>query len=242
MNRLFFALSLSLLCTLSAWAVTVPSPPEPGVLPEPPVSIDASGQRLDPGFKLNIMFVSPISSDTSRVGDSFLAKTQDDLWVGDQLILPKGVTLRGRIDAVQKPGFFSKGGLIRLSFDHLLSPTGELQPVSLDVDASSAKMSRQRNALYTDPGIGKKLDQSLDAGIDTFKAFHQHGLDYAKEKGGFIGAVGVPLGTTAGIVSGTATTAGQSVKAVFGRGESIVVQPGDVFTLTLTRPVLLQGQ
>ena len=152
-------LTLALSVPVVSWAETEQPVDEETLYP--PVQIGAASQEIPAGARLVIRFLTALDSKTANIGDAFSAEASEDLWIEDRLILPKGTAVRGRVEAVQRPGFFSKGGLLKLGFDHMVMPSGELRPLSLQLDTASAKMDRQRNALYTDPGVGAKLDKSV---------------------------------------------------------------------------------
>lgn len=209
----------------------------------PPMGMEAASERIPAGMDLKIRFLTPLDSKTSNVGDMFVTQTTDDLWTGEQLILPKGSTIRGRVQEVQRPGFFSKGGLMRLEFDHVAMPTGELKPLSLAIDAMSAKHDTQRNALYSDPGIANKLDASVDKGVSQFKSFHERGIKAGQERGGGVNMLlTVPTNTLAGVATGTAVTTFNAAKAVFGKGESVTILPGEELIIDFAQAATLQAQ
>lgn len=208
----------------------------------PPVEMGAISQQIPAGIRLKIRFATALDSRTTNAGDLFLAESAEDLWASEQLILPKGTAIRGRVHEVQRPGYFSKGGFIRLAFDHVVLASGELMPLSLDLDAASAKMDAKRNGLYTDPGIGQKLNTSVDKGIEQFKEFHERGIQEGQNRGGGANMLlTVPTNTVAGVATGTAVTTVNAVRAVFGRGESVVVQPGEQFIIDLSKATTLQA-
>jgi hypothetical protein len=209
----------------------------------PPLEMGAISQQIPAGARLKVRFLSAMDSRTANIGDPFVANASEDLWSQDHLLIPNGTVIRGRVQAVQRPGLFSKGGLIRLAFDHVAMPSGELKPLPFQVDAASAKMNREKNALYTDPGIGSKLNTSVDKGIAQFKGFHERGIKAGQERGGGINMLlTVPTNTVAGVATGTAVTTFHAAKAVLGRGESLVIQPGDELILDFSQPATLQNQ
>lgn len=175
-------LTLAVLFFASPAAMALANPAAPATL-YPPVELGAASQQIPAGMNLPIAFLTPLDSKTSNVGDIFIAVAAQDLWAGEQLVLPKGSTIRGRVQGVERPGFFSKGGLLRLTFDHVQMPSGELKPLALDIDAASAKLDREKNALYTDPGIGAKLNDSVDKGISQFKSFYDRGIKAGHDRG-----------------------------------------------------------
>ncbi len=209
----------------------------------PPLELGATSQQIPAGIRLKLNFLTPLDSQTTNSGDEFLAESAEDLWLGQQLILPKGTLIRGRTEDVKRPGFFSKGGLIRLTFDHVVMPSGELKPLNLEVDAATEMLDTTRDGLYTDPGMGAKLSDSVDKGVDKFKFFRDRGVKAGQERGGGINMLlTVPTNAIAGVASGTAITTVNAAKAVFGKGESVVIQPGDTLVIDFSKATTLPSQ
>ncbi len=232
-------LSLSSLLTLSLSSAQVESP----IPAEPPIQVDAGSQQLPQGTHLKIRFLTALNAENAHSGDPFLAEVSQDVWQEKQLILPLGTIVRGRVQSANAPRFFSKGGFLRLSFDHLVLPTGEFRPLDLQVDATSAKMDAKKNGFYTDPGMGKKLNSSVDKGVSQFKSLHEKGLQAAEARGGGVQhLLTVPTTTVAGVVTGTAVTTVEATKAIFGKGETVSIQPGEEFILDLSQSAVLQAQ
>lgn len=210
---------------------------------EPVMQMDAGSSRLPAGLKLRVRFVTGIDAAKAQPGDVFVAMMAEDTWADKQLILPKGSVVRGRVEAAERARLFSKGALLRLAFDHVVLPTGELEPLNLSMDLSNPKLNREKNALYTDPGVGSKLNTSVDKGVETFQTFHEKGIAEGKKRGGGLNMLlTVPTNTVAGVATGTAITAVESAKALFGKGEAVVIQPGEEMTLELSGSASLQGQ
>jgi hypothetical protein len=208
----------------------------------PPSELSLTSQEVPAGTTLKIRFLTALDSKTSNMGDGFVAMAIEDVFAGRQLVLPKGTPVRGRVAQVQRPGFFSKGGLMRLTFDHVMLPNGELQSMRLDLDAASAKVDRTRNALYTDPGIGAKLESSVDKGVNQYKSLvDKAGQNNTQNSKGYNMLMTVPV-ALAGVASGTAVTTASAAKAILGRGESVTIVPGDELVIDIAQAVSLQGQ
>lgn len=52
----------------------------------------------------------------------------------------------------------------------------------------------------------------------------------------------VPTNTIAGVATGTAVTTVGAAKAVFGKGESVTLEPGEVLIIDFTRAATLPAQ
>jgi hypothetical protein len=214
-------------------------PPSPSTVPSSSAStlkVETGSQKVPVGTMLTIAFNTPMDSRITNVGDVFTAILAKDFAVtkknGERrMILPAGTMVRGRVDQVKRPTFFSHGGAIYLAFDHVVLPSGELLPLTLNLAADST-MVNQKGALYSDPGIGKKVQLGAEEGRKTFSGITEQGYEAGKQIAGGLGSiVTVPAAVIGGALAGTAITTGKAAVAIVGRGESIVIKPGDTVTI-----------
>jgi hypothetical protein len=195
------------------------------------IKASSASEKVPAGTMLNISFLNQMDSKTVQPGAPFMATLSQDFTSGERVLLPKGTLMRGRVQQVTRPGFFSKGGSLSLEFDHLVLPTGEQLPVSLNLSAENANVTKA-GTLYTDPGIPTKLERSVDRGVDTFKDIRDKSIKAGKDIAGGLGMlVTVPAGVVGGAVGGTAVTTGKSVVSIIGRGDSVVINPGDTLNV-----------
>jgi hypothetical protein len=190
---------------------------------------------------LTIAFNSHMDSRVTETGEPFTVSLQEDFYAQrpgtnpgqtqKRIILPKGTLLRGRVDTVRRPGLFSRGGSINLTFDHVVLPSGELMPLELNL-STNQDLVNQKGALYSDPGIGKKVNKGVREGIGTFQKITDAGVQAGKGTAGGLGTiVTVPVAATGGAVAGVAVTTGKAVVALVGRGDSVVINPGDTLRI-----------
>jgi hypothetical protein len=210
------ALAVSLLFG-SAWAQDAQ--------PTTSLKLNTASEKVPAGTMLAISFNTAMDSRISEIGEPFSAYIQQDFSTPDphghsRVILPKGAMVRGRIENVKKPGLFSRGGTILLSFDHVVLPSGDLLPLDLNLSARNevvkrvnAKGEEDRYALYADPGVGYKIHKGLESGVQTFDKLKDAGFEAGKDIAGGAGmVVTVPAAVLGGVVAGTAVTTGKGVK------------------------------
>lgn len=196
------------------------------------LQINAGSQQVPAGTMLTIGFNTPMDSRTTQSGEPFNGWIVEDFSVrGEQgssrVVLPAGTLVRGRVNEVKRPSFFSRGGAIFLNFDHVVLPSGELLPLTLNLSTENTIVNKQ-GALYTDPGIGKKVEQGFEDGKRAFGDITEHGVQAGKQIAGGLGSIiTVPAAVLGGTLVGTGITTGKAAAAVIGRGESVVIQPGD---------------
>jgi hypothetical protein len=215
--------------------------------------IDTATEKVPVGTVLKIAFNNHMDSRVTQGGEPFTAVLLEDFTsiiksgagksgVGQcnqtvsaqsnveshkRIIIPAGTFIRGRVSEVKRPGLFSRGGAIGLNFDHIVLSTGDLLPLDLNLSTQNTLVNR-KGELYSDPGVGKKVSRGVQDGLGTFNKFKDAGLQAGKNTAGGLGSiVTVPVAVTSGAVAGTAITSGKAVWALVGRGESIVINPGD---------------
>jgi hypothetical protein len=215
---------------------TAPASPSTAPSASSALKVETGSQKVPVGTMLTIAFNTPMDSRITNIGDTFTAILTKDFTVTGKngehrMILPAGTMVRGRVDQVKRPNFFSHGGSIFLGFDHVVLPSGELLPLTLNLSTENTLVN-QKGALYSDPGIGKKVQQGAEAGSKTFHGITEQGVEAGKQIAGGLGSiVTVPAAVIGGALAGTAVTTGKAAIAVVGKGESIVIKPGDTVTI-----------
>lgn len=201
------------------------------------LKIGTASEKVPMGTLLKISFNCHMDSRVTQPGEPFTAFIQEDFTTHtedaeERVILPEGTMVRGRVATVKKPGLFSRGGAITLNFDHVVLPSGELLPLELNLSTTKNTIVNQKGALYSDPGIGKKVSRGVKDGVGTFEKIKDAGFQMGKNTAGGLGiVVAAPVALAGGAIAGGAVTTGKAVVAVVGRGESVLIQPGDSVTI-----------
>jgi hypothetical protein len=195
------------------------------------IHLGTGSQKVPAGTMLRIVFKSQLDSRITTLGEPFSAALKEDFVSEDRIILPRGTAIRGRVAKVRKPFILGRGGSIALDFDHVMLPSGELIPLTLNLAVSSEKVN-QKGVIYTDPGLGKKVENSVEKGKDLYSRIKEKGVEVGQNTaGGWGQLVTVPAAVAGGAVAGTAVTGQNVAIAVFGRGDSAIIQPGDEVTI-----------
>ncbi|HEY9686828.1 MAG TPA: hypothetical protein V6C52_07645 [Coleofasciculaceae cyanobacterium] len=224
--------------SLPALAQQAPTPDGLSLTPSSSsmLSVGAGTQKVPAGTFLTIGFNTAMDSRMTQAGEPFNAFITEDFSVAGlngarRVILPSGTIVRGRISEVKKPGLFSRGGAIFLSFDHVVLPSGELLPLALNLSTENTTVNKA-GAIYMDPGIGKKVERGFEDGKKTFGGITDQGYQAGKQIAGGLGTlVTVPAAVIGGALAGTAVTTGKAAVAVVGRGETALIKPGDTVTI-----------
>lgn len=199
------------------------------------ITLGAASSKVPAGTYLTIAFNNQMDARITEAGEPFTATLTEDFLHNaggyERVILPKGSIIRGRVSKINRPSFFSRGGAIYLDFDHVVLPSGELLPLDLNLSTTNTIVNKN-GALYADPGIPAKLQKSVGRGVDTFENVVDMGFDVGRKAADGLGSiVTVPIAVAGGAVAGTLVTTGNAAVSVFGKGETVIINPGDTATI-----------
>ena len=117
-----------------------------------PFNAKAKTKRIPAGTKLELKMLNSIDTAINKTGNSFSAMLLTDQTAEDDVILPSGSIIRGDIQGIAEPKRFSKGAVLYLNFDHVVTPNGRQLPLTLNV-------------------VGR-TDMTFDGGITTTRGYY----------------------------------------------------------------------
>ncbi len=117
-----------------------------------PFNGNAKTKRIPAGTKLELKMLNSVDTTTASEGNGFSAMLLTDQTADDDVILPSGSIIRGDIKGIALPKRMSKGAVLYLNFDHVVTPNGRQLPLSLNV-------------------VGR-ADMTYDGGITTTKGYY----------------------------------------------------------------------
>ncbi|MBY0450127.1 MAG: hypothetical protein K2X01_05820 [Cyanobacteria bacterium] len=250
-------LSVAMLCaqgpvTMAETPQSIPTPTNPAPTSNNTLStqegtslqLQTGSQTVPQGTLLTLQFRTQMDSRITQTGEPFSAVLAEDFYAPPseqsdghpRLILPKNSMIRGRVQNVKRAQFFSQGGAITLAFDHIVLPTGDLLPVLLNLSPKNEmiKQFKKENvtALYADPGISVKLNKGVKDGVKLFQSITDKGIKAGESWGNGAGMIAMaPVAVVGGALAGTAVSTQKAAIGIFGRGEPIMIKPGDRITV-----------
>ena len=114
---------------------------------------------------------SPVGSATSQVGDAITGTTTSAVLVGDQVAIPSGSTIQGRLTSVDPATkglkIAEKGGTVVLSFTKVTTPNGNSSPMSASLTsaAGGAILGKILGGHTKDAAIGAVVGSGIGTGI-----------------------------------------------------------------------------
>jgi hypothetical protein len=182
-----------------------PRPPRPGELPE--------------GTTIRVRLLDSLSSATNERGDTFRCRVASDVMQGDQVMIPAGAEIDGRVMAVSTGHFGGHG------FMHLL-------PESLIL--ANGKSYQLRAVISSTPGAKSKVGS--EGTILPASRLKRNSIEY----GGAVGAgatTGAILGGPVGAFAGGMVGAGIVTVHLLTSHPQAKLEPGTAIVFTLTEPL-----
>ena len=97
-----------------------------------PFSGNAKTKRIPAGTILELKMLNTVDTSVSTAGSDFSAMLITDQKAddNDDVILPMGSVVRGSVKAIKPARRLSKGAVLYLDFDHVVTPNGRQIPLS----------------------------------------------------------------------------------------------------------------
>ncbi len=187
---------------------------------------EAASTTLPMQTRMRLVLESLIDAKTSRPGDLFEGHVRDDLFLGSNLLLPRGSLIRGRIASVNKPRIISRAGKIGLRLDQIVTPTGEVIPLDAALEFEKGK-TNEKGQLDPGTSFGTRVGSQVRA----VSGASSHGA----AKGALVAANIATLGAPT-----IATAIGGSAIALFSSGDNVDLGPGQEIEIVLTDNLGLQ--
>jgi len=187
----------------------------------------AESTTLPVETRLRLVLETAVDAKTSQPGDIFEGHVKADLFLGSQLLLPKGSLVRGRVADVTRPRMLSRAAKIALKLEQIVTPAGEVVPL----DAGLEFRKGQTNARgQLDPGtnFGTRVGDDLKSvtGLNAKNGTTRSALMAAN-----IATLGAPA---------AATLIGGSAIALLRSGDNVSLAPGQELEILLTNDLGVQ--
>lgn len=176
--------------------------------------------------RLRLVIEYAVDAKTSQPGDIFEAHVRDDLYVGNNLLLPRGSLVRGRLTEVSKPRLISRAGKVGLRLEQIVTPTGETVPLDAALEFQKGT-TNVRGEL--DPGTS--FASRVGEDVRSVTGLNSKGAARGALMAANIATLGAPA---------VATMIGGSAVALFRSGDNISLTPGQELEILLTNDLGLQ--
>lgn len=200
-----------------------------------PFRADAKTKRIPAGTRLKLQLIDPLSTIAGQEGDSFNAMLLEDQSSGANIILPAGSVVRGSVSKIKSVRRLSRGAILYVDFDHVVTPNGRQLPLTMSV-CNRADITDD-GGIYGSKGYGEALQKNWARTVEITKNATQFGVDAGEDA--FTGAVYLtaPICAVGGAFGGGAYLIGDSVIDLFRKGQDVMLNQGTVLDVILTNPI-----
>ena len=199
-----------------------------------PFNANAKTKRIPAGTPFSLELLNQISS-TDAEGIAFSAILVTDQKEDEDVILPAGSLVRGTVKKVVQPKRMSRGAIVYLDFDHVVTPNGRQLPLSLSVVG--------RTDMTIDGGITttKGYTDAIKQNWQKSKSIAKNATQWGKSSGDFWHGYGkiitIPAGVVGGGIGGSAYFVGDSVADMVRKGADVQIEKGAKLQVILVDPI-----
>jgi len=199
-----------------------------------PFNANAKTKRIPAGTPFSLELLNEITSTTSE-GAEFSAILTTDQMEDEDVILPSGSLVRGTVKKVVPSKRLSRGAIVYLDFDHVVTPNGRQLPLSLSVIGRSDMTVD--GGITTTKGYGDAVKQNWAKTKSIAKNATQWGKDVGDFWNGYGKIITVPTGAVGGGIGGGAYFVGDSVADLVRKGEDVKINKGAKLQVILVDPI-----
>ncbi len=197
-----------------------------------PFNANAKTKRIPAGTTLSLKMLNPINTGYNAKGTSFTAMLVTDQKSEDDVILPMGSIVRGDIKEITPAKRLSKGPVLYLDFDHIVTPNGRQLPLNLSIVG--------RADLTNDGGITTTRGY-WDAWKQTCKksgAITKNSIEWGKDvtNSGWQYVV-VPVAAFGGAIGTAGYFVYDSIADAIRLGKDVQINSNEILNVILTEPV-----
>jgi len=191
-----------------------------------PKALDVDPNKVQPpvvvpaGTVIPVTLTTRISTKNAKDGDGVYGKTAFPITVDNNIVIPEGSNVKGKITEIRRPGRVKGKAELTLSFQTLVLPSGITVPIYTSLRGAGGAGERKGEA--TIQGDSSKTDDAKTVGT-------------AGAEGGLIGVIadrgkGAAIGGAGGAAIGTAAV-------LLTRGKDLILEPGTTIEVVLDRPL-----
>ncbi len=200
-----------------------------------PFSGNAKTKRIPAGTVLSLKMLNSVDTSYNTAGNDFTAMLITDQKAensDDDVILPMGSIIRGSIKSITPSKRMSKGAILYLDFDHVVTPNGRQIPLSLSLTGRTD--TTFDGGITTTKGYKDAWKQTCSKSADITRNAVSWGEDVADN--GFkyivvpVSAIGGAFGSAGYFIYG-------SIADAIKKGKNVQIYKNDIINVILTEPV-----
>lgn len=201
-----------------------------------PFNANAKTKRITAGTKFELKLMNPLSTASNLEGQEFQAILLTDQTQDNDVILPMGSLIRGSIQKIVPAKKLSRGAILYLDFDHIVTPNGRQIPLSLSIVGRSDMT--YDGGIAASQGYKQAVRENWDKTVDITKTATEWGNETFEDfAGGWLRILTVPVSAIAGGLAGGFYSAGADVYALFARGKDVNLKTNEKINVILVEPI-----
>lgn len=198
-----------------------------------PFNANAKTKRIPAGTKLELKMLTPVNTIYNSQGSNFTAMLLTDQKAEDDVILPMGSIVRGNIKGITPSKRMSKGAILYLDFDHVVTPNGRQLPLTLNI-VGRADMTFD-GGITTTKGYADAWKQTCHKSGQIPKKAVTWGEDVANDSGWKY--VTVPISAAGGVIGSAGYFVYDSIADMIRKGKDVKLEKDEVLNVILVEPV-----
>lgn len=179
------------------------------------------------GTNFPVTTTSSLSSSTASVGEGVSFVLSSDFYYGGKLIAAAGSRVNGTVTQVRKAGFGGKNGRLAVRFTNILTPMGQMIPISGMIKTDDGK-----GVLYASAAKDTAIEYAKDVGIGAGLGAAL-GTAMGPLSGGSVGR-GAIYGTAVGAIGGVGA-------AVMHKGQNVELPANVQIQITIDQPITVNS-
>lgn len=200
-----------------------------------PFSANAKTKRIPAGTKFSLELLTPVTS-VSNAGSEFSAVILSDQTADSDVILPSGSLVRGVVNKIVPAERMSKGAVIYMDFDHVVTPNGRQLPLTLSITGRTDLT--YDGGITTTRGFGDAFKQTLQkSGEITTNAIEWSQDTFEDTGNGYVKYVAVPVCAVGGAIGTAGYFVYDTVADLIRKGADVNLKTGDVIQVILVDPI-----
>lgn len=193
---------------------------------------DTTRVTVPVGTRIDLVLTHPLDSNSVHRGDSLFAQTTAPVLVDDQVAIPAGAFIRGKVDKLRRDG--SRGEMTMQSASLVIgsSVIDVGGPVNIESEYWTAwnnPTGRSKAAIILVPMLAVPLGTLIGHAADGNTTTHLGGMTFSTPS-----HTGLVVGTTVGFAAGLATSF-----ALMAHSRGFYLEDGSPMHLTLSGPISL---
>jgi hypothetical protein len=179
------------------------------------------------GTVIPVNLTSRMSTKHANEGDGIYAQTAIPIVVNDEIVIPAGSFVRGKVAHVQQPGRIKGRAEMTFNFHNITLPTGGSFDIFASLGGTGGTIERRGEATV----VADKGDDTEEILTDSARGAGTGAAVGVIYNGGLGGAA---KGAAAGAAAGAA---GSALAALIRKGDPLVLEPGMLIEIVLDRPI-----